>query len=193
MSWNNADELVVASNGQVYFGEVGTTLPQPGDDPTAALDAALVGAGYITEDGASLSVGSEIVDIMGWQSRQALRREKTSQEIQFSFAFQQWNENNVPFAFGGGTVVDEGGGLFSYSFPEETDALDERCLVVDAQDGDINYRFVFPRGNVTDAVETQFQRGSSSQLPIAFKILQPEAGGTPGWFLTDHPGFATGS
>lgn len=193
MAWNDSDELVVASDGAVYFAPIGTTLPLPGADPQAALAAAFVGAGFITEDGATLSVGSEVTDFMAWQSRQAIRREKVSQEIQFSFAFQQWNEENIPFAFGGGVITTHGGGLFSYAFPADNDALDERSLVVDAQDGDVNYRFVFPRGNVTDAVETQFQRGSTAQLPISFKVLAPEAGGSPGYFLTDAPGFAAGS
>jgi hypothetical protein len=186
----NADEIVVANSGDVYFGAVGATLPQPGDDPAEALDAALAQAGFITEDGATLSVGSETLDIMAWQSRQAVRREKTAQEIAVSFAFQQWNEDNVPFAFGGGTVTDEGGGLYSYVFPDDDEPLDERCLVIDSVDGDKLYRFVFPRGNVTDAVETQFKRGSPSQLPIAFKVLEPVDGGEPAWLITNDPAFA---
>jgi len=193
MAWNDADELVVASNGAVYFAPVGTTLPAIGSDPTAALAAAFVGAGFITEDGATLSVGADVTDFMAWQSRQAIRREKESQEIQFTFSFQQWNEENIPFAFGGGEVVDEGGGLFSYQFPADDDALDERSLVVDAQDGDKNLRFVFPRGNVTEAVETQFQRSAEAELPITYKVLAPTAGGSPGYLLTDAAGFAAGS
>ena len=193
MAWNQADELVVASNGAVYFAPVGTALPLKGDDPTAALGSAFAGAGFITEDGASLSVGSEVTDFMAWQSRQAVRREKTSQEIQFTFAFQQWNEENIVFAFGGGVVAEEGGGLYSYTFPEDDDALDERSLVVDWQDGDKNYRCVFARGNATDAVETKFARSESAQLPITFKVLAPEEGGAPGYILTDDPAFTVGS
>lgn len=193
MSWRDASELVVANNGEVYFAPVGTPLPQPGDDPTAALDGDFVGAGWITEDGATLTVGSEVTDFGAWQTRQPIRRERTAQEIQFAWTFQQWNEENVVLAFGGGAITDHGGGLYSYTFPEDTDPLEERSLVVDAIDGDVHYRYVFPRGNVTEAVETQFQRGATAVLPITFKVLAPEEGGTPAWFLTDADGFAAGS
>lgn len=193
MAWNDADELVVAANGAVSFAPVGTPLPKVGDDPTAALDKEFVGAGYITEDGATLSVGSEVTDFMAWQSRQPIRRDKQTQNLQFTFAFQQWNEENVAFAFGGGTVEDHGGGVFSYTFPEANDPLDERSLVVDAEDGDVHFRYVFPRGNVTEAVEASFKRTESAQLPITFKALEPEEGGPPAWFNTDSPGFAVGS
>jgi hypothetical protein len=193
MSWENASELVVASDGEVYFAPTGSTLPLPGSDPTAALDPAFTGAGFITQDGASLSVGAEVTDFMAWQSRQPIRREKQTQEIQFSFAFQQWNEQTVPFAFGGGQVIDEGEGLFTYEFPSAEEPLPERSLVVDAQDGDVHMRFVFPRGNVAESVASSFKRSETSQLPITFKVLEPLLGGVPGYFLTDSPAYAAGS
>jgi hypothetical protein len=106
---------------------------------------------------------------------------------------QQWNEQNIVLAFGGGEVNVEGGGLFSYTFPEPGDALEERSVILEAIDGDKHTRFVFPRGNVTDAVEAQFTRESTADLPITFKVLAPEAGGPPAWIVTDDPAYATGS
>lgn len=185
---NDAGEVIVAGSGQVWFAPVGTTLPAVGDDPTAALNAAFVPAGYLTEDGPTLSVGSEVTDFMAWQSRTAIRREKQTQDIQFSFVLQQWNSENISLAFGGGTVTDEGGGLWSYQFPEADDALDERSLVVDTVDGDNNFRFVIARGNVTEAVESQFTRTATAQLPITFKALQPTTGSIA-YVNTDAVGF----
>lgn len=191
MPWNDADEIVIANGGAVYFAPVGTRLPQPGDSPTAALDRAFVGAGWISEDGASLNVGSTVVDVRAWQTKQAIRREKTEQEIQMSWTMQQWNENNVVLAFGGGTVT--GSGPYAYVFPNSDSPLEERSLVVDAIDGNKHYRIVFPRGNVTESVEARFQRGSPALLPITFRILEPVEGGDCGWILTDHTSFAPGS
>lgn len=187
-----ADELVVAASGHVYFAPVGTSLPDLGDDPTDSLDAAFIEAGYVTEDGATLSVGSEVTDYNAWQSLQPVRREKTAQDISVTFSLEQYNQDNIPFAFGGGSV-DSSGGVFFYEFPQAGDSLDERSLVVDAEDGDNNYRFVFPRGNVTEAVESQFQRNALAVLPITFKALEPLGGGSPGFFNTDAAAFATGS
>lgn len=191
MAWNDADELVVAKNGQVYVAPIGTPLPT---DPDEALNAAFIGLGYVTEDGATLTVSPEVTDFMAWQSRQPIRRELTAQEIQVSFGLQQWNEETVPLAFGGGQITTLGGGAgYRYDFPEDSDSLDERALVLDAQDGAVHHRFVFPRGNVTEAVETQFQRGATAVLPVTFKALEPTEGGRPGYYLTDSPDFAAGS
>lgn len=186
---NDAAEVIVAGSGQVWFAPVGTTLPDVGDDPTSGLDTAFVPAGFLTEDGPTLSVGSEVTDFMAWQSRTAIRREKQTQDIQFSFVLQQWNSENISFAFGGGSVQDEGGGIWSYTFPEADDALDERALVVDAVDGDVNYRFVLPRGNVTEAVETQFTRTATAQLPVTFKALQPTTDDPIAYVNTDATAF----
>lgn len=193
MAWNDPSELVVGANGQSYFAPVGTTLPQPGDDPTADLNSAFVGAGLLTEDGFTPSIGSTVTDFMSWQSLDPTRRERTGQAKSIAFTMQQWNESNVVFAFGGGDVTDHGGGIYSYVFPEGDEPLDERSLVIDAIDGDKHYRFVFAKGNVTDDVSSQFQRGSLSVLPVTFKVLRPDESSRSAWFLTDDPAFAAGS
>lgn len=189
MSWNDASEIVVAGSGQVYVAPVGTSLPTT---PTATPNAAFVGLGYHNEDGVSISVSPTIEEFSAWQSRQAIRREMTAQEITISFALQQWNENNVVLAFGGGAISTVSGG-YRYDFPEDDDSLAEKAIIVDCVDGATHHRFVFGRGTVTEAVESQFQRGATALLPITFKVLGPEDGGAPGYYLTDSAAFATGS
>jgi hypothetical protein len=189
VAWNNADELVVAGNGQMYVGPVGTPLPSDAD---SALNGGFTGLGFITEDGATLTVTPEVSDFMAWQSRSPVRREKTSQEIQIAAALMQWNEETVPFAFGGGDVSGSAGN-YRYDLPSDEAALDERALVLDAIDGDTHLRWVFPRGNVTEAVEAAFQRANPASLPITFKALAPSAGESPGYFLTDSAAFTAGS
>lgn len=190
MAWNDSTELVVASNGQVYVAPVGTALPTT---PTETLNAAFVGLGFCTEDGVTVTATPDVKDFTAWQSRQAVRRERNQQEIQASFQLEQWNEETVPFAFGGGEITSLGGGDYRYDFPQTDDALDERAMVIDAQDGDKLYRYVFPRGNVTEAVEAQYTRNALALLPITFKVLEPEEGGAPGYFLTNDTSFTPGS
>jgi hypothetical protein len=168
---------------------VGSVLPT---DAIADLDPAFIGLGYATEDGATLTVTPEVSDFMAWQSRSPVRREKTSQEIQVAIALMQWNEVTVPVAFGGGEVTGSAGS-YRYDLPRDDAALDERAMILDAIDGDMHMRWVFPRGNVTDAVEAQFQRSNPAALPITFKALAPGEGESPGYFLTDSAAFAVGS
>lgn len=190
MAWNEASELVVAGNGQIYVAPVGTALPA---GPSTALNAAFIGLGYTTEDGASFSVSPNIEEFRAWQSRQPVRREMTEQDMQVSFALEQWNEETVPLAFGGGEITSVSGG-YKYTPPAATDALDERAMVIDADDGDRRVRIVIPRGNVTDAVETTFQRSELAVLPITFQALAPDDE-SASWYalFDDSAAFAAGS
>ena len=188
MAWNNADEIVVAGNGQVYVAPAGTALPS---SPTGALNAAFMGLGYITEDGATVSVTPEVAEFNAWQSRTPVRREKTAQQVQVTFQLMQWDEDSVPFAFGGGSVSGSAGN-YRYDLPSDIAALDERALVLDANDGSKNFRWVFSRGNVVEAVEAQFNRANPAVLPITFRALAA-AGASPGYFMSDATSFAPGS
>jgi hypothetical protein len=185
----DANELLVASSGSVYVAPVGTTLPT---SATASLNAAFTELGYVTEDGVSLNVEPQIEEFMAWQSRQPVRRELTGQDITVSFSLEQWNSDSIILAFGGGSVT-EAGGQYTYNFPADTEALDERALVVEWKDGTKDYRAVFARGNVTDSVETSLTRSNLAVLPITFKALEPSAGGAAAYIVTDDTAFTAAS
>src|SRR5436190_20024423 len=121
MAWNNENEIVVAGNGQVYVAPKGTALPT---DPVAALNANFLGLGYIADDGATITVTPEIGEWSAWQSRTPVRREKTAMQVEVSFGLMQWDEDSVPFAFGGGSVSGSAGS-YRYDLPADDAALDE--------------------------------------------------------------------
>lgn len=187
MAGQDPTELVVAAAGDVYVAPVGTALPT---SASAAPNAAFFQLGLISEDGVSLSVAPEIESFMAWQRRQAVRRSLLNQEITLTFALQQWNAENVKFAFGGGTVSESPPGSFRYDFPAGTDALDERSMIIDWLDGANKFRAVWPRGNVQETVETNLVRNALAVLPITFGILAPTTGnGSPGYLLMDDAAF----
>lgn len=190
MAWQDSTEIRIASFGEVYIAPVGTALPTTA---TGALNAAFVGLGLITTDGATLNVEPEIFEVMSWQSRQSTRRELTNQAVTVNFALQQFNETTVPFAFGGGSVTNPSGSNYRYELPA-SGALDERAMIIDAVDGSITQRWIIPRGNVSDATEVNMQRESESQLPIAFKALAPSDGSSSLVLITnDAAAFVAGS
>ena len=189
MPWKDPTELVVAANGEIYTAAVGTTLPT---SPTAALNAAFVGAGYATEDGVTLRVTPDVAEFRGWQSPHPLRREVTTRDAEVSFGLLQWSEQTVPLAFGGGVVTSVTGG-YRYEIPDATSELEERSMVVEWADGSKNYRLVLARGNTVEAVETNLQRTATSVLPITFRALAPEDGSVAAYILTNDPAFAVGS
>lgn len=189
----STEELVVGANGSINVAPYGTTLPQLGDDPTESLNAAFQEMGLANEDGVTFANSREIEEFRSWQMLDASRREVTGRSSTLSFTLQQWNEDTVAFAFGGGTVTDHGLGIYSYSPPVGTDALDERSVVVDWADGDRHYRVVVPRGNVTDETETQLQRAALSEFPITFSALGVSADEPTWYLLTDDPSFGASS
>jgi hypothetical protein len=191
MSWDDAGELFVGKSGQVYFAPVGTALPKPGDDPTAKLNAAFTGTGFLTEDGVTPTFGQEITEYPAWQATDPIRRDREKQTAMFAFVMQQWNETNLVLALGG--KVEGEGGIYSYVPPTAAEALEEWSLVVDAVDGEVHQRFVVPRGNSTEDVESALKRGEPGKLPITFKALAVDEE-SPSWYLlSDAPGFAAGS
>lgn len=187
MPWNDAAETFVAVGGEVYVAPVGSTLPT---DIATPLNSAFVGLGYTTDDGVSWSVSRDTADIGAWQSYDPIRTLLTARTVQATFGLQQWNEETVPFAFGGGTV--SGSGPYTYELPNPEDGLDERALVIQVQDGDNDMRIVIPRGIVTEAVETNFQKAETAVLPITFKGLK-SATEPIARVIADAAGFAAGS
>lgn len=185
----DASELVIAGSGDIAFAPVGTTLPTT---PTGSLHANFVNAGYATEEGLTLSAEPSIEKHMAWQSRQAVRIELVGQEVKVGFGLEQWNSDNAVFAFGGGAVESLGGGVYKYTFPSADEALDERSLICDWQDGDKNYRLIIPNGNVTEGVEVNLTRGSLAVLPVTFEALDASGDG-PGYILTDDPNWTAES
>lgn len=189
MAQQTAEELVVAGFGDVYVAPYGTALP-PNTDERAALNAAYTKLGFVTEDGLTFSWAPTVEDYMAWQSRSAVRRELTTQEFTFTYALEQWNDDNMRLAFGGGEVSEVAPGVFRYDFLNDDDALEELTMVLDWNDGDNAFRLVVPRGNVTDTTEVQLQRGALATLPISFKALAPGAGASTAYMLTNAIAFS---
>lgn len=187
MAWQNANSAAVGGSGEVYTGAAGSAVPSDVTTPAAAY----VGHGYLSEEGVTTSFSPEIQELGVWQALDPIRRTVTGRESTISFQMAQWDEQSVPFAFGGGSI--SGSGPYIYNFPASDAALEERAIIVDVKDGSETHRFAFGRGNVTEPVETTWNRESLALLPIGFKVLAPAAGGSPGRYITDATSFAAGS
>lgn len=188
--WNNASDTLIAGSGQVYVGATGSTLPTT---PTGSIDTAFAGLGYHTEEGVSLSFSVSIIGHRAWQTQDEIRRQVDTRELALSFQLLQWDEDTVPFAFGGGSISSVSGG-YKFTPPQPTDALAEKALICDLDDGSERTRIIIPRGTVTEGVDTSFTRTSMSALSVSFKALQPTDGSASWYFLSsDSTAYAAGS
>lgn len=190
----DVDEIVVGANGSIYIAPAGTALP---DSISEALGVAFVDLGYVTEDGVSFTDSKTMESVRAWQSFYDLRKIITAKDAVASFSLMQWSGANVALAFGGGDVEEVVApvtgppaepGEYRYH-PPAPEVIDERVLVVEWSDGAKDYRLSFPRGMVTENVETNVTRSAAALLPISFGILGQD--GEDPWILdTNDPAFA---
>jgi hypothetical protein len=187
MGWQTPSATATGGSGEMYTASSGTALPADVAVPAAAY----VGHGLISEDGVAVSVSAQTQELHVWQQVDAVRRTVTSREILISAALAQFDEQSIPLALGGGSVSTSS--PYTYNFPAGDAPLEERAIVVDVKDGSETHRYAFSRINVTEPVETTWNRTSLALLPIGAKVLAPAAGGSPGKYISDATSFAAGS
>ena len=160
----DSGEVVVGGNGSVSVAPAGTTVPTG----VAALSAAYINVGYISEDGVSFTGGADIEDINAWQSFYPIRKIITARNAAAEFVMRQWNGENLKLAFGGGQVLNAAGTV--YYRPPDPSEFDTRVMVIDWQDGSEKYRLVIPKGLVSGETTTQISRSAATDLPISFAV-----------------------
>lgn len=180
--WNDAGETWVAGDGQAYIAPVGTTLPK---DAKTKPSNTFAGLGYHTEDGVKTNKSLEVSEYGAWQSEDPIRRERKSKNFEVAFSLLQWNDATLPFASGGGKIESLTENQFKYVPPTDSDALEEKALLVDVEDGQRKMRIYVPRGTVTDPGESVFNRDTMSNLSVAFKALKPSDGGPSYYYVFD--------
>lgn len=181
----DTSEIRVGVSGSVYVAPTGTTAPT---DATTALDAAFVDLGAINEDGLGLAPSRSIEKVRAWQSSKAVRTIITEDELSLSFALQQWNEDSIALAFGGGTfsVANVTEAKF---VPPAAGTVDERSFVFEWVDGSLTSRLYVPKGMVTDVGEITVGKSGAIELALTVEVL----GSTPNDFIyfTDDPAVET--
>lgn len=181
----DADQIRVAGNGSIFVGELGATAPTDILDTVDPVE--WIELGYADEDGVTFTDGKTIESIEAWQSFYALRRIMTAKEGTLAFNLLQWNGATVRLAFGGGTVTEDQAGAYTYT-PPAPGVVDERAMIVEWIDGAHTYRWIIPRGMVTEDVETQLTKSDAAMLPITFGVNGQE-GVNPWYFQTNDPAF----
>jgi len=179
-------EIFVAGNGHIYVADEGTTLPTDLSDLSS--DPNYVELGYTTEDGVTFTVTRETQSLNAWQSNEPVRTLETSRTSTVAFTVMQPNPDNIAIALGGGDI-DKGATEGTYTFPDPGESV-RHVLVVDAFDGDTQYRFVYDRVEQQGDVTMQLQRGDSANLPMEFGVL---AGAEKPTIISDAAAFLSGS
>lgn len=175
----DATKINVAPSGLIRVAPYGTPLPT---SPTVNPNAAFFELGYVSEDGVTFSAEPTVEDVRAWQSADPIARLVTARALTIAAQGMEWDRDTFALGFGGGDWTDVAGG-YRYDPPANTDDLAEYSIIVDAFRGPEVDRWVIKRGNITEAVETQMQRGAASLLPFSFAALAPDGEDNRAWYF----------
>jgi hypothetical protein len=164
----NASEVRVAGTGRVLVAKVGTAMPPIGTDFPAADWKDL---GYTSTDGVKFTKKDKVEGVDVWQSLSSVRYVYSDREMTLKFTLMQVNEDTLPFFFGGGQVKAASAGLYTYDIAASPQP-DERALAVEFRDGSaITYRFLVPRGMVTETDDLSLTRTAAVKLGVTFSCM----------------------
>lgn len=179
----NADNIIVGSGGKIYIAQTNTTLPTTID---GALDNNFIDLGFLSEDGITLSSSVDITDITAFQSLLPVRKVVTARGFELSFVVREFSQDAVLFAFGGGSFASAGG-TTTFTPPSASDAVYERSLVAEWNDGNKDYRIVINRCIVSDGVESNITRTDAVDLPLTVSVLSSDEADAGYYLLTNDP------
>lgn len=162
----NAGDIVVAGMQRILVAPVGT--PMPASIATAPA-VAWFDLGYTTEDGIAASFGKDTDDLMSSQSLDPVRKLVTGAPKTITASLRQVNSETLTLAFGGGEVTGDDD---AWEFiPAPPSFIDERALIVEAEDGETTLRLMYYRTMVSEAVETTFVNTAGVVFPLTFSVL----------------------
>lgn len=170
MAGNNASEIRVAGTGRILVAPADTAGPA---DTAAAWPTGWVDLGYTTTDGIKFNKKDKIDPVDTWQSVSPARFIYSDRDLTVKFQLLQLNEDTVPFFMGGDKVEAVGttGDEFKYDIVANP-KRDERALGIEFTDGaDATYRFVIPRGQVTETEEFALTRTGAVKLGVTFTAI----------------------
>jgi len=172
----------------VFIAPPGTALPAVFAD-LANLNAAFKELGFITEDGAKLTIASTFQDKKAWQSFYTLRKIRQSSDFNVEFTLEQWDKLNVEFALNATATAVTGGSKIR---PNDPSVQDTRAMVVLWQDGTSSNGLIIPVGMIsTDSIEVALSRADTADLPVTFTAT-PDGSQDP-WYIISNDASLTSS
>ncbi|CAL9302756.1 MULTISPECIES: phage tail protein [unclassified Streptomyces] len=191
MPANNGNQIRVAGTGRILVATSGlTTSPAAPKHTGDEWPAGWTELGYTSTDGIKFNKKDKIDPVDTWQSVSPARFIYSDRDLTVKFQLMQFNKDTLPFFMGGGSVspVAITGVTDTYSYAMSAEPQkDERQLGIEFKDGaDVVYRFVIPRGQVTETEEISLTRTGALKLGVTFTALAAEGSSTLAtWLMKD--------
>ncbi|MEU8889207.1 phage tail protein [Streptomyces sp. NPDC048442] len=194
MAGNNGSQIRVAGSGRILVAKAGATGPAAPAHTGDAWAAGWTELGYTTTDGIKFNKKDKIDPVDTWQSVSPARFIYSDRDLTVKFQLLQLNMDTLPFFMGGDAVTPVTGtgvaDTYQYKLASEP-KQDERQLGIEFKDGaDVTYRFIIPRGQVTETEEIALTRTGALKLGVTFTALAAEGSPTLATWLMKDKSFA---
>lgn len=172
------------ATGGILSGPLTAPLPT---SETGTVDATIVGVGYISDDGVSLTTGRDTEKIKAWggdvvkivQSEHSVTLEYSMIEAARAEVNREvYGEPNVT-----ATAATAAAGN-KLAVKMTADQLPHRVRVLEIKDGDARIRLVAPDSQVTEVGDVTFQDASVIAYPVTVECL-PDASGVKLYMYSD--------
>ncbi|GAA1358104.1 phage tail tube protein [Streptomyces beijiangensis] len=178
MAGNSGKEIRVAGTGRVLVGKAGATPSAAPVDTTVPWPTGWVELGYTTTDGIKFNKKDKIDPVDTWQSVSPARFIYSDRDLTVKFQLLQLNKDTLPFFMGGGAAAVAAtpaeAGTYRYDLATNPQS-DERQLGFEFTDYNgttaVAYRFIVPRGQVTETEELSLTRSGAIKLGVTFTAV----------------------
>lgn len=175
MANNNAENVSVGkpkASGAVFVAPKGTKLPT---DASTALDSAFVNIGYISEDGVTNEIETDVEEIKAWGGNIVLTTQ-TSRSEKYGFTAIETNEQTLKLAFGDEnvTVNDNGFAVVHNGADREEHVFAIETLM----SGNRVKRQIIPRGKVAEVGEIVYKDDEAMGYEFGISAQIDENGNT---------------
>jgi hypothetical protein len=164
-------------DSEVFFAPIGSTLPTTLTDPIAPFAA----VGWLSEDGVSLAVSTDVEKFKGWQGGSTLRTKVTGTEKSISIQCLEETPGVTELYFGHGDPVVTAG-VAKVDLPEGIPSV-SRAAVFKFVDGGVTKFLCCEKVEVTDREDISHQNSSLTMYGFTLEILGDS------YILTDAPAY----
>lgn len=175
----DAANILVASplaTGGILTAALGTAVPTAVDGATTGF----VGAGYVGEDGVTLTVDRQNEDVFAWGGDK-VRVIQTSHSAQLAFPFLEVNPAVLGLIFGADNVSTVGSVT---TVKINGTVLPHFALIIDTQDGDKRARITAEDAQVVSQEDIVFVHTAPTMFSVTVELF-PNSSGDKATILYD--------
>lgn len=163
-----ADNVRVGVTGAVYGAASGTALP---NDVDAVLGSEFDELGYLSEDGITQTINSDVTDIRAWQNGDIVRKVQTSHDLVYAMSFLETNEHTLRTYYGDYTGTTDAG-----TIEVRGEMGIRQSWVFNVVDGGAKLRVVIPDGQVTERGDIAYVNGDAIMYPVTITAYPDNTG-----------------